>query len=158
MFGLKFLAIMRRDLKKLTRNPITLISVILMPIVYLVIIGNSFQGQLKHLPIVVVEQDHGLYARRVVEQLLALQAGPKTVDVTFESDPEAIVDEELASARLHLRRKRHQWKRRGQWSRRLGLAAGDKRAEQQSHGENNPKQGQPRAKTVNRAQRFYLYR
>src|SRR5260370_2012257 len=87
MFGLKFLAIMRRDLKKLTRNPITLISVILMPIVYLVIIGNSFQGQLRHLPIVVVEQDHGLYARRIVEQLLALQAGPKTVDVTFETDP-----------------------------------------------------------------------
>src|SRR5260370_25762255 len=85
MFGIKFLAIMRRDLKKLTRNPITLVSVILMPIVYLVIIGNSFQGQLRHLPIVVVEQDHGLYARRIVEQLLALQAGPKTVDVTFES-------------------------------------------------------------------------
>src|SRR6266478_3797396 len=84
MFGLKFLAIMRRDLKKLTRNPITLVSVILMPIVYLVIIGNSFQGQLRHLPIVVVEQDHGLYARRIVEQLLALQAGPKTVDGSFE--------------------------------------------------------------------------
>ncbi|HYL58887.1 MAG TPA: ABC transporter permease [Candidatus Acidoferrales bacterium] len=87
MFGLKFLAIMRRDLKKLTRNPITLISVILMPIVYLVIIGNSFQGQLKHLPIAIVAQDHGLYSRRLVEQLLALQAGPKTVDITFESDP-----------------------------------------------------------------------
>ncbi len=87
MFGLKFLAIMRRDLKKLTRNPITLISIILMPIVYLVIIGNSFQGQLKHLPIIVVQQDHGLYARRIVEQMLALQAGPKTVDLTFDSDP-----------------------------------------------------------------------
>ncbi len=93
MFGLKFLAIMRRDLKKLTRNPITLVSVILMPIVYLVIIGNSFQGQLRHLPIVVVEQDHGLYARRIVEQLLALQAGPKTVDVSFESDPGYAIDE-----------------------------------------------------------------
>ncbi len=93
MFGLKFLAIMRRDLKKLSRNPITLVSVILMPIVYLVIIGNSFQGQLKHLPIVVVEQDHGLYARRIVEQLLALQAGPKTVDVTFETDPGSAVNE-----------------------------------------------------------------
>ena len=92
MFGLKFLAIMRRDLKKLTRNPITLVSVILMPIVYLVIIGNSFQGQLRHLPIVVVEQDHGLYARRIVEQLLALQAGPKTVDVSFESDPGYAID------------------------------------------------------------------
>jgi ABC-2 type transport system permease protein len=87
MFGLKFLAVMRRDLKKLIRNPVTLLSVILMPIVYLVIIGNSFQGQLKHLPIVVVEQDHGLYARRIVEQLLALQAGPKTVDITFQNDP-----------------------------------------------------------------------
>jgi ABC-2 type transport system permease protein len=93
MFGLKFLAIMRRDLKKLTRNPITLVSVILMPIVYLVIIGNSFQGQLRHLPIVVVEQDHGLYARRIVEQLLALQAGPKTVDISFESDPGYAIDE-----------------------------------------------------------------
>jgi ABC-2 type transport system permease protein len=93
MFGLKFLAIMRRDLKKLTRNPITLVSVILMPIVYLVIIGNSFQGQLRHLPIVVVEQDHGLYARRIVEQLLALQAGPKTVDISFESDPGFAIDE-----------------------------------------------------------------
>jgi ABC-2 type transport system permease protein len=93
MFGLKFLAIMRRDLKKLTRNPITLVSVILMPIVYLVIIGNSFQGQLRHLPIVVVEQDHGLYARRIVEQLLALQAGPKTVDISFERDPGYAIDE-----------------------------------------------------------------
>ena len=74
MFGLKFLAVMRRDLKKLMRNPVTLLSVILMPILYLVIIGNSFQGQLKHLPIVVVEQDHGLYARRIVEQLLAKDA------------------------------------------------------------------------------------
>src|SRR5260370_28382120 len=93
MFGLKFLAIMRRDLKKLTRNPITLVSVILMPIVYLVIIGNSFQGHVKALPIVIVEQDHGLYARRIVEQLLGLQAGPKTVDVTFESNPGSAVDE-----------------------------------------------------------------
>ncbi len=84
---------MRRDLLKLMRNPLTLVSTILMPIIYLVIIGNSFQGQLKHLPVVVVAQDHGLYARRVVEQMLALQAGPKTVEVTFMSDPgKAITD------------------------------------------------------------------
>ncbi|MDO8432755.1 MAG: ABC transporter permease [Candidatus Binatus sp.] len=93
MLGLKFLAIMRRDLKKLTRNPITLISTILMPIVYLVIIGNSFQGQLKHLPVIIVQQDRGIYARRIVEQMLALQAGPKTVDVTFESNVGAAIDD-----------------------------------------------------------------
>ena len=85
--GIKMWAIMRRDLLKLRRNPITLLSVILMPIVYLIIIGNSFNGQLKHLPLVVVSQDHGLYARRVVEQLEALEAGPQTVDLTYMSDP-----------------------------------------------------------------------
>ncbi len=84
---MKFLAIMRRDLRKLMRNPMTLITTVLMPIVYLVIIGNSFQGQLKHLPVVIVAQDHGLYARRMVEEMLALQAGPKTVDLTFMDDP-----------------------------------------------------------------------
>ncbi len=89
---MKIWAIMRRDLHKLVRNPITLVSVILMPIIYLVIIGNSFQGQLKHLPVVIVQQDEGFYARRVVEQLLALEAGPKTVDVSFMSDPGRAVD------------------------------------------------------------------
>ncbi len=93
MLGLKFLAIMRRDLKKLTRNPITLMATVLMPIVYLVIIGNSFQGQLKHLPVIIVQQDQGIYARRIVEQLLALQAGPKTVDVTFESNIGEAIDD-----------------------------------------------------------------
>jgi ABC-2 type transport system permease protein len=84
---MKFYAIMRRDLRKLVRNPITLITTILMPIVYLVIIGNSFQGQLKHLPVVIVAQDHGLYARRLIEEMLALQAGPKTVNLSFMEDP-----------------------------------------------------------------------
>lgn len=84
---MKTLAIMRRDLLKLMRNPLTLLSTVLMPIIYLVVIGNSFQGQLRHLPVAVVAQDHGIYARRVVEQLLALQAGPKTVTLSFVSDP-----------------------------------------------------------------------
>jgi len=85
--GIKIWAIMRRDLLKLRRNPLTLVMVVLMPIVYLVIIGNSFQGQLKHLPLVVVAQDHGLFARRMVEQLEALEAGPHTVDLTYMGDP-----------------------------------------------------------------------
>lgn len=88
---MKTFAIMRRDLLKLMRNPLTLLSTILMPIIYLVIIGNSFQGQLKHLPVAVVAQDHGEYSRRVVEQMLALQAGPKTLELTFMSDPGAAI-------------------------------------------------------------------
>ena len=69
--------IMRRDLLKLSRNPLTLMSIILMPIVYLVIMGNSFNGQLKHLSMVVVSQDHGLYARRMVEKAAGAASRPQ---------------------------------------------------------------------------------
>jgi ABC-2 type transport system permease protein len=88
---MKIWAIMRRDLLKLARNPLTLITSVLMPIVYLVIIGNSFQGQLKNLPIAVVNRDTGIYGRRVVERLQALQAGPKTVRLAQLDDPEGAV-------------------------------------------------------------------
>ena len=52
-------AIMRRDLLKISRNPLTIFTSVLLPIIYLVIFGNSFQGVLKHLPIVIVSQDNG---------------------------------------------------------------------------------------------------
>jgi ABC-2 type transport system permease protein len=88
---MKAWAIMRRDLLKLMRNPLTLMTTVLMPIVYLVIIGNSFNGTLKHLPIAVVVQDQGVYGRRLVERLQALQAGPKTITVTVLDDPQKAI-------------------------------------------------------------------
>ncbi len=88
---MKIWAIMRRDLRKLLRNPITLLSVVILPIVYLLIIGNSFHGELKHLPIAVVAEDHGYFARRVIEELQALEAGPKTLTLTYLSDPHTAI-------------------------------------------------------------------
>jgi ABC-2 type transport system permease protein len=90
---MKMFAIMRRDLRRLARNPITLISTVLMPIIYLVIIGNAFQGQLKHLPLAVVVSDHGRPARRVVQNLLALESGPRTVTLGFFSSPSDAIGE-----------------------------------------------------------------
>jgi ABC-2 type transport system permease protein len=55
--------------------------------VYLVIIGNSFQGTLKNLPLAVVAEDRGIYAIRMMEKLQALQAGPKTIRLTYLEDP-----------------------------------------------------------------------
>ena len=82
---------MRRDLLKLTRNPLTIFTSVLLPIIYLVIFGNSFQGVLKHLPIVIVSQDNGPYAIRVMEQVQALAAGPKTITITYSSDAGAAI-------------------------------------------------------------------
>jgi ABC-2 type transport system permease protein len=76
---IRLLAVIDRDLKKFMRNPITLAMSILMPIIYLVILGNSFQGKLQALPLVVVNQDSGPYSRTVMENLRAIEAGPKTL-------------------------------------------------------------------------------
>jgi ABC-2 type transport system permease protein len=84
---MKAVAVMRRDLLKQIRNPVTIATAILMPIVYLVIIGNAFHGELKNLPLAVVSQDDGYYARRVIENLQALQVGPKTVQLAYLSNP-----------------------------------------------------------------------
>ena len=61
----RFLAIFERDLRKFIRNPIVVAMSLLMPIIYLVILGNSFQGELRHLPIAVVDMDNGPYSARV---------------------------------------------------------------------------------------------
>lgn len=86
-------AIMRRDLIKLSRNPLTMLITVLLPIIYLVIFGNSFQGVLKRLPVVLVAQDHGPYAIRMMEKMQALAAGPRTITLTYEEDPGAAIQQ-----------------------------------------------------------------
>lgn len=77
----RFSAIFDRDLRKFARNPIVVLVSILMPIIYLVILGSSFQGELKNLPLAVVDLDGGHEAMRVFELLRSIEAGPKTIDV-----------------------------------------------------------------------------
>lgn len=75
-------AVVERDLKRYARNPFIIIGSVLLPMLYLIIMGNSFQGQLKHLPLAVVDNDHGPYSRRVIELLEAAENGPQLVEVT----------------------------------------------------------------------------
>jgi ABC-2 type transport system permease protein len=89
---LRLLAVVDRDLKKFRRNPLVLAMSILMPIIYLVILGNSFQGKLKALPLVVVNQDGGPYARSVMDNLLAIEAGPGTVDILIADNEKGAID------------------------------------------------------------------
>jgi ABC-2 type transport system permease protein len=88
----RLLAVIERDLKKFKRNPTVLAMSILMPIIYLVILGNSFQGKLQELPIVVVNQDSGPYARRIMENLRAVEAGPHTITILSTADDREAVD------------------------------------------------------------------
>jgi len=87
----RLLAVIERDLKKFRRNPVVLAMSILMPIIYLLILGNSFQGKLVDLPVAVVSQDTGPYAKRLMENLRAIQAGPKTFSLFSVNDEQEAV-------------------------------------------------------------------
>lgn len=88
----KILAVIERDLRKFQRNPVVIAMSLVMPIIYLVILGNSFQGKLTGIPIVVVDQDSGPYARRVVENLRAIEAGQKTFSAIYLKEQKAAMD------------------------------------------------------------------
>ncbi|MBI4848125.1 MAG: ABC transporter permease [Nitrospirae bacterium] len=78
---IKLLAVIERDIKKFWRNPVVIMISFVMPLLYLVILGNSFQGKFKGLPVAVVNRDSGTYSNRVIENLRALEAGPKTISM-----------------------------------------------------------------------------
>lgn len=74
-------AVIERDIRKFMRNPVIMVMSVVMPIAYLIILGNSFQGKLKDLPVALVSHDAGVYGRQLTERLYAIQAGPKTMDI-----------------------------------------------------------------------------
>lgn len=88
----RLFAVIERDLKKFRRNPMVIMMSIMMPILYLVILGHSFQGKLQGLPLAVVNQDDGPKARELINNLRAVAAGPRTVELVFPDDPGAAVE------------------------------------------------------------------
>ncbi len=88
----RLLAVIERDIKKFLRNPTVLAMSIMMPLLYLIILGNSFQGKLQKLPLVIVNHDSGPYARRIEENLRAIQAGPRTLIILNTRNEQAAID------------------------------------------------------------------
>ncbi|MFQ5580508.1 MAG: ABC transporter permease [Nitrospiria bacterium] len=92
-------AFVERDLRKFIRNPLAMLSTVLLPIVYLLIIGNAFQGTLRYLPLAVIDQDHGPYSKRMLDRLYSIEAGPNTLRVVTEYDP-AAAEADVRSGKL----------------------------------------------------------
>ena len=85
----KIWAVMLRDLLRMMRNPVTLLSAVVLPLVYLLILGNSLQGPLKGLPLGVVALDQGPEARRLLGALQAIEHGPATVELVHVDSADA---------------------------------------------------------------------
>jgi ABC-2 type transport system permease protein len=80
------LAIVERELRRFRRSPMLIMMAITMPLFQLVILGYAFGGNVKHLKLAVVDQDHGLPAVRIRELAGAVASGAKTWDLIEYAD------------------------------------------------------------------------
>src|SRR5258705_1623138 len=79
-------AIVERELRRFRRSPILIVVSMIFPLVQLVILGYAFGGNVKHLKVAVVDQDHGLPAVKVRELAQAASAGARTIDLIDYGD------------------------------------------------------------------------
>jgi ABC-2 type transport system permease protein len=82
-------AIVERELRRFRRSPTLIVVSMVFPVVQLVVLGYAFGGNVKHLKVAVVDEDHGVPAVRVREMASALASGAKTIDTVLYSDPGA---------------------------------------------------------------------
>jgi ABC-2 type transport system permease protein len=87
-------AICQRAYLTLWRQPVLIVSTMLFPLVYLLVLGNSLNRQLRHLPIAVVDEAGNAFSASCRRGVLALESGRELVDAVF------LVDREEALAGL----------------------------------------------------------
>ncbi|MBC8646275.1 MAG: ABC transporter permease [Thermoanaerobaculia bacterium] len=110
LVALGIAAICQRAYLTLWRQPILLISTMLFPLVYLLVLGNALNRQLVQLPLAVVDEAGNALSAECRRGVLALQTGRDLVHATFSAD--------RASALEDLRRGRF----RGVWVLPFGLS------------------------------------
>jgi ABC-type multidrug transport system permease subunit len=87
------LAIIEREMRRFRRSPMLIVISMVFPIVQLVVLGYAFGGNVKHLKVAVVDQDHGLPAVKIRELASAVSAGNRVFDVIDYADPgQALAD------------------------------------------------------------------
>jgi len=105
-------AICQRAYLTLWRQPVLILSTMLFPIVYLVVLGNALNRQLQDLRLAVVDEAGNSLSRECRRGVLALQTGRRLVLASFPPDRVSAL-EELRKGRV-----------RGVWVLPFGLTPG----------------------------------
>jgi ABC-2 type transport system permease protein len=100
---LGILAICQRAYLTLWRQPVLIISTMLFPLVYLVVLGNALNRQMRHIPIAVVDEADNAYSSACRRGVMALAEGRDLVRVVF------LADRDQALADLYRGRYRGVW-------------------------------------------------
>ena len=85
-------AIGQRAFLTLWRQPVLVVSTMLFPLVYLVILGNAMNRPLERLPLAVVDEAGNAYSAECQRGVLALQSGRGFVRATFLADRAEALD------------------------------------------------------------------
>jgi ABC-2 type transport system permease protein len=86
-------AIIERELRRFRRSPTLIVLSMLLPVVQLCILGYAFGGNVKHLKVGIVDQDHGLPAVKLRELAGAVTSGARTFETVEYADPgQALTD------------------------------------------------------------------
>jgi len=81
------LAIIERELRRFRRSPMLIVMSMIFPLLQLVVLGYAFGGNVKHLKLAIVDQDHGVPAVKIRELAGAVSAGARTLDLLEYADP-----------------------------------------------------------------------
>src|SRR5438045_9595050 len=87
------LAIVEREMRRFRRSPFLIVMSMIMPIAQLVVLGYAFGGNVKHLKLAIVDQDHGVPAVRIRELAYAASSGARTLDLVEYADPGVALDD-----------------------------------------------------------------
>jgi hypothetical protein len=107
---LGILAIGQRAFLTLWRQPVLLVSTMVFPVVYLLILGNAMNRQLQDVPLAVVDEAGNAFSAECRRGVLALETGRRLVAAQYVPDRATALD--------GLRRGRY----RGIWVLPFGLA------------------------------------
>src|SRR5262245_40517573 len=94
------LAIIERELRRFRRSPTLIVMTLVMPVAQLLVLGYAFGGNVKHLKVGIVDQDHGLPAVRIRELTGAVANGARTFE-TVEYADQGRALEDLRNGRIN---------------------------------------------------------
>src|SRR4026209_2201787 len=80
-------AIVERELRRFPPSPTPTVLALNFPLLQLVVLGYAFGGNVKHLRLAIVDQDHGVPAVKMRELAGAVSAGARTVALLEYTEP-----------------------------------------------------------------------
>jgi len=86
-------AIVERELRRFRRSPMLIAMSMVFPLMQLFVLGYAFGGNVKHMKLAVVDQDHGVPAVRIRELAGAISSGARTLDLVEYADPGVAMDD-----------------------------------------------------------------